>query len=655
MDPAGLTRVERRLAAILAADVAGYSRLMGADEEGTLDRLKAHRRQLVDPKIREHRGRIVKTTGDGMLVEFPSVVGAVRCAIEVQRAMLDRNTDVPENKRIAFRIGVNLGDVIIDGDDIYGDGVNIAARLEALAEPGGICISRVVRDQIRDKLPYPFEDMGEQSVKNIARPVRAYVMGASAVASTPLVAAAAAQPGSRRRSLRRALIAAGAVAAVVAGIVLWWVWPHGSEVAVAVPAVSPQTPPAVASAPAPRLSFVVLPFANLSSDPDQEYLADGITDDLTTDLSRISDSFVIAHTTALTYKGKPVDVKQLGRDLGIRYVIEGSVRRLGDQIQLNVQLIDAETGAHLWADRFETDRANLAGAQTEITGRLARTLNLELFEAASRRSERERATNPDARDFAMRAWARILRGPQSPATFEEALRLNERALEIDPESVFAKNNMASILDGYLSNGWSRSVQQDQARAEKLFREVLEHDPNDARAHFGLGILRRVQNRLDDARIELETGIAIDPNNTVAIRNLGLTLIQMGKPEEAIPHIEKSIRLSPHDPTVGNNYGALGSCYLFLGHLDQAIELLKKSRAANPRAFGIHLNLAGALGLQGDIDEAKAEIAEAIKLEPKVNSLAALRAYYPWITSPPLWALREKTVNAGLRRAGFPDE
>jgi adenylate cyclase len=646
--------VERRLAAILAADVAGYSRLMGADEEGTLERLKSHRRQLVDPKISEHRGRIVKTTGDGALVEFPSIVDAARCAVEIQRAMVDRNTDVPENKRIAFRIGVNLGDVIIDSDDIYGDGVNIAARLEALAEPGGICISRVVRDQIRDKLPYPFHDMGEQSVKNIARPVRAYAMGASVVASTPLVAAPA-QPGSPRQSLRRALIAAGALAVVASGIVVWWTWPHGSELAVAVPAVSPQTPPATVSAPAPRLSFVVLPFENLSRDPDQEYFADGITDDLTTDLSRISGSFVIARNTAFTYKGKPVDVKQIGRELGVRYLIEGSVRRAGDQVQVNVQLIDAETGAHLWADRFDTDRTNLAEAQNEITGRLARTLNLELFQAASRRSEREIAANPDARDFTMRAWARVLRGPLSAENFQEALQLNERALEIDPESVDAKNGIAAVLVGKLSNALSTSVQQDQARAEKLLLEILEHDPNNAIAHVGLGILRRVQNRQGEARIELETAISLDPNHTVAFRVLGETLVQMGKPEEAIPYIEKSIRLSPHDPYMVGNYLWLGQCHLLLGHVDQAIELLRKARAANPRAFGTHLSLAGALGLRGDLDEAKAEVAEAIKLKPEVNSLAALRAYFPWNTNPPLWALGEKTVNVGLRRAGFPDE
>jgi adenylate cyclase len=318
----------RRLAAILAADVSGYSRLMGADEEGTLERLKAHRRELVDPKIQEHRGRIVKTTGDGVLVEFSSVVDAVRCAVEVQRAMLDRNAEIPHDKRITFRIGINLGDVIIDGDDIYGDGVNIAARLEALAEPGGIYISRVVRDQVRDKLLYPFEDMGEQSVKNIARPVRAYALSAAAVGALPAVAPLPTRPrATRRRTSPRREI--------------------------------------------PRLSIVVLPFANLSNDPDHEYFADGITDDLTTDLSRISGSFVIARNTAFTYKGKSVDAKQVGRELGVRYVMEGSVRRSGDQIRVNIQLIDAETGAHLWADRFDTDRANVAEAQDAITSRLA--------------------------------------------------------------------------------------------------------------------------------------------------------------------------------------------------------------------------------------------------------------------------------------------
>src|SRR5712671_4639864 len=405
----------RRLAAILAADVAGYSRLMGADEEGTHERLKAHLRQLIDPKITEHRGHIVKNTGDGLLAEFASVVDAVRCAAEVQRGMIDREPEVPDEQRIRFRIGINLGDV-----------VNVAARLEVLAEPGGICISRTVRDQIRDKLPYPFDDRGEQSVKNIARPLRTYALGIAAVAALPPLTIPA-QPKSppRRRRPRPA---------------------------------------------APRLSMVVLPFANLSNDPDQEYFANGITDDLTTDLSRISGSFVIARTTAFSYKGKPVDVKQVGRELGVRYVLEGSVRRAGDQVQVNAQLIDTETGAHLWANRFDTNRQNLPVAQNEITGRLARTLHLELGEAVGRRIEQEKAVDPDARDFAMRGWALFYR-PFSVANRREARRAFEQALEIDPRSVEARIGIALVLATDVGDGWSTSIEQDKARTEQLLLEA----------------------------------------------------------------------------------------------------------------------------------------------------------------------------------------
>jgi len=302
----------RRLAAILAADVAGYSRLMGADEQGTFDRLRALHREFIEPKVSEHHGRIVKTTGDGMLVEFSSVVDAVRCGAEIQRAMVDCNAETTEDKRITFRIGVNLGDVIADGDDIFGDGVNIAARLEGLAEPGGICISRTVRDHIGDRLPYTFDDLGEQGVKNIAQPVHAYALSAAAVACLPEVTVPlrAPSPPSRPNNLRLAAFVASAVALIAIGISVWWVWPKGNSSAVPVQATAAtevQHPPAIEAKSAPRLSIVVLPFSNLSSDPDQEYFADGITDDLTTDLSRISGSFVIARTTAFTYKGKPTD------------------------------------------------------------------------------------------------------------------------------------------------------------------------------------------------------------------------------------------------------------------------------------------------------------------------------------------------------------
>jgi TolB-like protein/class 3 adenylate cyclase/Tfp pilus assembly protein PilF len=649
--------VERRLAAILAADVAGYSRLMEADEEDTLERLKAHRRELVDPKIKEHRGRIVKTTGDGLLAEFSSVVDAVRCAVELQRGMADRNAEVSDDKRVTFRIGVNLGDVIIDGDDIYGDGVNIAARLEALAEPGAICISRVVRDQIRDKLPYPFEDLGEQSVKNITRPVRAYAMGTDAVASTPLVAAPA-QPGPARGkpSLQRAIMAAGAIAVIGIAIAIWWAWTKENSPIISVQATATdnsQSPPAIAATPAPRLSIVVLPFANLSNDPEQQYFADGITEDLTTDLSRISNSFVIARNTAFAYKGKSVDAKQTGRDLGVRYVLEGSVRRTGDQVEVNVQLIDSESGAHVWADRFDTDRRNLAEAQSEITGRLARTLNLALVQQASRRIEQEKTVDPVARDLVIRGSA-LYHRPASVANLEEAQRLFERALEIDPQSIDARTELAQLLVLKIKVLWSKSVNRDQARAEQLLVEALERDANSSMAHDTMGELRRFQNRLAEAQIELETAIALDRNNADAFFHLGMNTMFLGRPEAAIPYVEKAIRLDPHGPAIAPYYWALGYSHLLLDRADEAIDLLRRARTANPRFWFISLALASALGLKGNLEEAKTVLAEAIKLKPEVNSLARWRGEDP-VGNRDYWALWENTAAVGLRRAGFPEE
>ena len=519
----------RRLAAILAADVAGYSRLMGADEEGTHARLQTHLGELVNPKVAEHRGRIVKTTGDGFLVEFASVLDAVRCAAEIQRAMVERDTKLPEDRRVKFRIGINLGDVIVEDGDIFGDGVNVAARLEGLAEPGGVCISRVVRDQIRDKLPYPFADMGEQKVKNIARPVRAYSLGATDVAVLPrMTASPPARPTRRRASPRRS---------------------------------------------APRLSIVVLPFANLSNDPDQEYFTDGITDDLTTDLSRISESFVIARNTAFTYKGKSIDVRQVGRELGVRYVLEGSVRRTGELVRVNVQLIDAETGAHLWADRFDTSRADLDRAQDEITGRLAQSLNLELVETAGRRIEQERVVDPDSRDEVMRGWAWYYR-PMSIGAVHEGKRAFEKALEVDPRSIDARIGIASLLIRKVAEGWSTSRPEDETLAERLLLEAFERDANRPNAHYAFGMLHRVQNRLDEAVVEFATTIALDRNHARSFFRLGQTLNFLGRPEEGIPHLEKAIRLNPRDPNIARPYGILGNAHLLLGHVDRAIDLFR---------------------------------------------------------------------------------
>jgi len=596
----------RRLAAILAADVAGYSRLMGEDEEGTHARLQAHLRELVDPKIAEHRGRIVKNTGDGLLAEFPSVVDAVRCAAEVQRGVLDREPGLPDERRIRFRIGINLGDVIVEGDDIFGDGVNVAARLEALAEPGGICISRMVRDQVRDKLPYALEDLGEQSVKNIARPVRVY-------------------------SLRPATV-------------------------VDQPAASAPTGPLISPPAAPRLSIVVLPFTNLSNDPEQEYFTDAITDDLTTDLSRIADSFVIARTTAFTYKRKSVDVRQIARELGVRYVLEGSARRMGERVQVNVQLIDGASGSHVWADRFHMDRRDLAEAQSEITGRLARTLDVELVRDAGRRIERERAADPDARDLVMRAPALFIQRT-SAAVHRQALELLERALILDPASVDARIRIAHILVSDIADGLSSSVAQDEARAEQLIREGLECDPNLSQVHHVIGQLRRVQGRWAESEAELETAIALDQNNARAIHQLGITLLIQGNPEAAIPYLEKAIRLDPRSPFIFVTYANLAGCHLFLGRTDEAVNLYRKARALNPGIWYVHILLAGALGLRGDIDEAKSEIAETLKLKPDANSIARLRAINvtQGFGSPQIQALRDKTIYAGLRRAGFPEE
>jgi adenylate cyclase len=580
--------------------------------------------------------------------------------------MVDRNAGEPEGKRITFRIGVNLGDVIADGGDIYGDGVNIAARLEALAEPGGLCISRTVRDHIGDRLPYTFDDLGEQSVKNIAQPVHAYALSAASVRSLPEVAALSRLIGpSRRNRSRLAILMAGIVAAIGIGTAIWWVWPKGNSLPVpgqASVAASAQRPPAAEAKSAPHLSIVVLPFSNLSNDPDQEYFADGITDDLTSDLSRISGSFVIARTTAFTYKGKPIDVKQIGRDLGVRYVLEGSVRRTGDQLRLNAQLIDADSGAHLWADQCDTSRANLAVAQSEITGRLAWTLNMALVTDASRRIEHEASVEPDVRDLVMRGWASWY-APQNQKTAQEALRAFERALEIDPRSADARVGIARVLVGRVTNATSSrsyhedEVQQDVARVERLLSEAIESDPNQPLAYAVLGLLRRTQARLSESRIALEKALALDPNFEWANMQLGWTLMFLGGCRDAIGLGERSLRLSPRDPNIHYRYELLGYCHLVLDHVDEAIDLLIKGRTVNPRDWFFSYGLAGALALKGDLDGAKAALAESLKIKPEVTSVSQFYVWVPWASkdrSPLYWAQEDKTLNEGLRRIGFPE-
>jgi adenylate cyclase len=592
----------RRLAAILAADVAGYSRLMGADEEGTHARLQVHRRELVDPKIREHFGRIVKTTGDGVLAEFPSVVDAVRCAAEIQRGMIDREPDLPDERRIRFRIGVNLGDVIAEDNDIFGDGVNVAARLEALAEPGGICISRMVRDQIRDKLVYPFGDLGEQSVKNIARPVRVYALHPAAVADLPAPSASS------------------------------------------LPPISPL-------AVAPRLSIVVLPFGNLSKDQEQQYFADGITEDLTTDLSRIPDMFVISRNTAFTYQGKRVDTKQIGRELGVRYLLEGSVRRSGNLIRVNAQLIDAQTDAHLWAERFDGDTSDLFALQDEVTGRIAIALGVELIAAEAARP----TEHSDALDYILRGRATQLK-PHSRNILTEAISLYERALSLDPESIEAETRLAGSLMTGVIDGMSDSAAADLTRAEKLVDQALAASPRYALAHVVKGQVLRARGRYEDAISEYETAYSLDRNLVNALAAIGRCKIYIGAIEEGIAAQEQAIRLSPRDPLVWNWYYRIGEGHLALSHVNDAILWLEKARNANPAPGYIHTYLASAYAIRGETDRAAAELAEARRLstDSRFSSIARLKAAKDF-GGPKVRTLFEATLFRGLRLAGMPEE
>jgi adenylate cyclase len=592
----------RRLAAILAADVAGYSRLMGADEEGTHERLKTHRREFVDPKIGEHSGRIVKTTGDGMLVEFASVVHAVRCAAELQRAMIDREAGMPEDRRIRFRIGINLGDIIIDGDDIFGDGVNVAARLEALSDPGGICISRMVRDQIRDKLAYAFEDLGEQSVKNIARPVRVYALRPKAVADLP---------------------------------------------ASSVPPAPLISQPAVVS----HLSIVVLPFANLSNDPEQQYFADGITEDLTTDLSRIAGSFVISRNTAFTYQDKRVDTKQVGRELGVRYVLEGSVRRAGNQVRINAQLIDAATDAHLWAERFDGDTSDLFALQNEITSRIAVALNIELVA-----SEAARATvHPDALDYVLRGRA-VMNKPKTRDYYPEAISLFERALVLDPRSVEAQSRLAIALTGRVLDNMTDTAEADIVRAEGLAGLALAASPRSGFAQYAKGQVLRAQRRFAEAIPAYETVLAFDPNWVSALVWLGQCKLFTGSIDQTIPLVERALRLNPRDPHIGARYDQIGFVHLLQSRTDEAIIWLERARGAFPAQPSIRARLAAAYALKGETECAAAELTEARKLsgDDRFSSLARLRAVGNWGV-PKIHALFESTFFAGLRLAGMPEE
>ena len=633
----------RKLAAILVSDVVGYSRLAGADEDRILARLRTLRSDLIDPTIAVHHGRIVKRTGDGSIIEFRSVVDAVNCAIEIQRAMVERNAEVAPNKRIEFRIGIHLGDVVEESDgDLMGDGVNIAARLEGVCEPGAICLSEQAYWQVKGRLELKVTDLGPQNLKNIAEPVRAYLHRHG----PPITQKARGAMTKPRGTLERwpALAAAVVVALVGAGAYAWHarLVPRWLSASVAEEKL----------ATAPGLSIVVLPFANLSGDKEQDYFADGITDDLTTDLSHLPDSFVISRGTAFTYKGKEVDAKEIGRELGVRYVLEGSVRRVGETITLNAQLISTETGAHVWADRFDGERSRLGQLQVEFVSRLANSLGVELIKAESLRAMRERPDNPDAVDLAMKGWATYNKG-FAKANVDAAIPYFERALQLDPELTRAQLGLAwGLVDRAFSfRGGNETI--DLPRAEALLRSALSRESNSAWAHFiKADVLAYGKKQSNDALSELDVVIDNDRNFASAYALRGAALIFIGEAKKAIPEVENALRLSPRDPL--RNWWEFRIChaYAHMAEWERAVEWCQKSIATNAEFWIPYVDLTAANGWLGRETEAKAAINGLHKLMPgfTVQNWANIK----WSDNPQFQREYARIVD-GLRKAGMPEE
>jgi adenylate cyclase len=586
-------RVDRRLAAILAVDIAGYSRLMGGDEEGTLRQLKEHRKELIDPKITEHRGRIVKTSGDGMLVEFVSVVDAVRCAVDVQRGMIERNAKLPVESRIQFRVGINVGDIISDDNDIYGDGVNVAARLEALAEPGGICVSRNVHDQVRDKLSFSFEDIGEQVFKNIARSIGVHrVSLAENAPLTVLKSTAAAQK------------------------------------------------PELASSDRPSLA--VLPFANMSGDPEQEYFADGISEDIITGLSKLRWFFVIARNSSFAYKGKTADVKRAARELGVRYVLEGSVRKSGNRVRITAQLIDAATGNHIWADHYDGNLTDIFALQDEITEKVVAAIEPRLLEAEGIRSQNRSPEDLGAWDMVIQANSLFWR--LTKAETETAIETLRRAVQRYPEYAPARSMLAFVLliSGYL--GWGLMDPQLK-EAATLAGRAAELDDSDPWAHLALGFVAFVRRRTNVATAEFRRALALNPNFAAAHGYLGWTLAFDGQADQAITHLEEAIRLSPHDPQNAIFNTGLAVAHYLEGRYTDAVEYSRKTLQQRSAFTAGHRIYCASLAQDGQIDEAREALARLKEMHPDL-SIAWIERHVPYTPGPMAKFLE------GMRKAGL---
>jgi TolB-like protein/class 3 adenylate cyclase len=646
-------RVERRLEAIMFADVVGYSRLTGQDEVGTWRRLRNVLRDVVQPQVKAHAGRIVRIKGDGILVEFPSAVEAVVSAVALQKAMAQRNAIFPDAAaRIELRIGINLGDIITSDSDVHGDGVNIAFRLEPLAEPGGICISATVHEHVRAKLAYPFENRGERALKNIADPVRIYALGPETIARLPT-------DHSLSDMQRKAWdwgIAALAVGLLCAAA-LWMLWPHlgPSGETIAARTTSVAGPPASVEprgpAKAPPQSIVV-PFTNAARDPEQEYFAEGMTEDLTTDLSRIPGSFVIAPSTAFTYKGKPVDVRQIGRELSVRYALQGNVRKVDASVRINAQLVDTANAAQVWAERFTGEVEQIAKLQDQITQRIAAALNVALIEAESQRALRERPNNPNAVDLTMRGSALLNRQASRESTLR-ARDLFEAALRLSPEHLPALNGLGqAMLVQWQSTWYPRTSEEHLQELDQVINRALAVKPDDAVAIYHRGyVLKRARKDLNGALAALERAITIDPNLAVAHNYVGQIKVFLGRSNEAAEHTLKAIQLSPRDPQLALWYYQMALTYIHEKRYDEAVDWGRRAVQVNPNLRYPYRILAAALALSGRVDEAKTVAAEMLRRYPK-ETISAFLVREPW--PDPTYRAGQSREVAGMRLAGIPE-
>jgi adenylate cyclase len=656
-------RVERRLSAILAADVAGYSRLMHHDEEATHAKLATLLANGAKPAIADHGGRVVKSTGDGFLAEFSSAVEAVRAAVQFQTRIDELTIGDAEDRRITFRVGINIGDIIVEPHDIFGDGVNIAARLESIAEPGGVCISASAYDQVRGKVSVEFADLGEQNLKNIDRPVRAYAMirdGPGSATQTERARQGRRSPPPRAMGRIRArltpvgaAIASIAVVGAVAGglVVDWNIWKTVRTDALQ---EGQKTQKEAAARPdiAPRLSFVVLPFANLNNDPEQDYFADGITTDLTTDLAQMPGAFVIGRGTAFTYKNKQVDLKTLGKDLGIRWAVQGAVQRAGDRVRMNVSLADLSTARDVWSDRFDGDRINLAALQEQVTARLARSLNVELVQAESRRSQMDQSTNPDAVDFSMRGWAKRY-GPRTKVTSAQANDLFDSALRLDPDNIDAMiGKTFCIADGVI-NGWSTSVVEDKKMAIKLIDQVLAKRPATANAHIAKGNILNYGNP-EEALPEFDAALEIDPNSPVAFASKGIALITAGRAREAFSPVQIALRLSPKDPAAGSWRFFLCHAHVHLRQYNEGIEECRRSINLNKLDWFPYADLISAYGATGQLEMAQQMLAELNAIRPDFTVQWFQQIGYAR-SSNPQFRREYDDILDGLRKAGVREQ